>query len=135
MYAQPMQPMAQPMMMAPAQPMAQPMYAPPPPPPQANNTNTNTNTNVNIVMGGGNSEKEKKEGPFPFELPQFPCKGSCPQCKEYVTTAVVRRWSCCCWVTFICLALFGGLIGWIIICCLCSNEGNKTSYHRCPRCG
>merc|ERR1719414_2128377 len=110
-----------------AQPMyAQPMMAPAP------QTNTNTNTNVNVVVGGGGSEKEKKEGPFPFELPQFPCKGTCPQCKEYVTTAVVRRWSIMCWILFVCLAL---TCFWIAICCICSNEGNKTSYHRCPRCG
>merc|ERR1719362_1174472 len=124
MQQQPM--MQQPMMQ---QPMyAQPMMAPAPAP----QTNTNTNTNVNVVVGGGGSNKEKKEGPFPFELPQFPCKGSCPQCKEYVTTAVVRRWSCLCWIIFVTFFLISW---WIAICCICSNEGNKTSFHRCPRCG
>ena len=135
MYQQPVMAPAQPVMMAPAQPMMmqQPMMQQPMMAPQTN-TNTNTNTNVNVVLGGGGGGKEKKEGPFPMTLPQFPCKGTCPQCKEYMTTAVVRKWPCWCWILFVWLALWC-VIGWIILCCICSNEGNKQSVHRCARCG
>merc|ERR1712150_13253 len=99
---------------------------------QGPNTNPNGNMNVEVRDYGANGQN--KPVPYPVVLPQYPCEGTCPNCNVFAQTSVVRKWKLSCWILFIILFILLWP-GWIAICCICSNEGNKTSFHSCPRCG
>ena len=132
-----------------AQPVQYPMYPPPPknpmyiasqpqsygaaPTQQPVYQTPQLNTNINVVVNLDET-KDKKDKPYPFVLPQYPCKGTCPSCKEYNETVVKRKWSCGYIFLMILVVLCLLWLGLIIVCYICSNEGNKISYHYCPSC-
>ena len=94
---------------------------------------TNGNRKVIVKMKNDRSRNKYYES-YPFILPEFPCKGTCPRCKKYNETLVRRKWSCECIFIMILQCCQLVWLGVIIVCCICSNEGNKTSYHYCPAC-